>query len=340
MKKMLALWGKGRRAPPSSLRFASSSTVVVVWLCFCFAMSYCNIAIAAADAITPSSSSLTMTSIDCNGTFFPSSLSGEVIRFSSSVNFSNCVFFNHSQLYISSFSSPFLSSSFSSSSHSPAFTNSSIVVYLQNCSFLNSSSLSVRGRRVSRVQLDDCSFKFNSTLFIRSKHARVVISNSEFSHGITRHTALLTVVGGGDVRIQNCSFFNNSRTRAIKLLNPISIHLNCTITDSNFQRNYHSIYSSCDWTKVIRCNFSNNDDKSIGVISFGEGLMEVEDCSFVDNESSYYSVILGLHRLKVTRSLFKNNRLLVSEKAFSQLSNGAAIYAKVPYTIDNRRTFP
>jgi len=128
--------------------------------------------------------------------------------------------------------------------------------------------------------------------------------------------------------IQNCSFFN-SRTGAVKLLNPISNYLNCTIKDSNFEHNYHSIYSTCDWTKVIRCNFSNNDDKSIGVISFGPGEMDIEDSSFVDNESSYNSVILGLHRLKVTRSVFKNNRLPVSDMANPKLSNGAAIYAKV-----------
>jgi len=293
-------------------------------------MRYCTTAAAvtSSSSFPALSSSLTLTSIDCNGTFFPS-ISGEVIRFSSSVNFSNCVFFNHSQLYISSFPSPVSSSPYSSTL--TTFTNSSILVYLQNCSFLDSSSLSVRGRRVSRVQIDSCSFKLNSTLFIRSKHARVVIANSQFSQGVDRHSALLTVVGAGDVLIQNCGFFNNSRARAVELLNPISNHLNCTIKDSNFERNYHSIYSTCDWAKVIRCNFSRNNEKSRGVISFGPGEMDIEDSSFVDNESSYNSVILGLHRLKVTRSVFRNNRLPVHQETSPKLSRGAAIYAQVQY---------
>jgi len=162
----------------------------------------------------------------------------------------------------------------------------------------------------------------------------VAIANSEFSQGVNRHSALLAVVGAGDVMIRNCSFFN-SRTGAVKLLNPISNHLNCTIKDSNFEHNYHSIYSTCDWAKVIRCNFSRNNEKSRGVISFGPGEMDIEDSSFIDNES-YRSVILGLHRLKVTRSVFRNNRLSVSKRAHPKLSNGAAIYTKVlPWEIVN-----
>ena len=266
-----------------------------------------------------------VTSLNCNGSSYKPLGN---IHFNNDTNITNCVFNNSNVQF---FSSP--------------------VVYLSNCTFVNSSLL-IEGENVSQVTVDSCSFVTNSTFVVQSTRARVIINNSEFIHSNRKNSnwretddrnynlpilSPVTIANSNDVVIQSCNFTNNPRAVAVKLLG-VRVSL---VSESNFVNNFLSIYTTSISTTITRCNFSKHDNVVGVVYSFGLidkfNKLDIQDSHFFDNIFQIQAAVLARTRLQVSRSIFRNNTLKLNTGNYSP--NGAAIHLQVKISAIRRVSF-
>ena len=251
--------------------------------------------------------------IDCNGTRYEPSQG--VVHFNSSGNITNCLFEN-SNVH-------FYSSSSSSSVSTP-----SLVLNVQNCSFVKSVLL-VKGDDISLVQVDSTTFTSNSSFLIRSKTVRVAITNSlfvdnynnaDFQKFFDPNYAVLGIVDSVEVLIQRCNFTDNIDSVAIKLLNG----LQSVISDCNFENNWYSIFTITVETTISRCNFSkHNTTGSLITANDQSYVLLIENSHFFDNIYYDYGAVASYGELIVTRSVFRNNTIIATPNTYTL--SGAAI---------------
>jgi len=307
--------------------------IVIVIVTLLVALPSCSSSSSTRESINMITEKMTMTVkvIDCDGATFEST-EGEVVRFNTSVNISNCIFNNsHVEIY----------SPEESNNDIDIDNNASeqLVVTVRDCWFFNTTLL-VKGKGVSQVEVDTTVFINNSTLSItNSEQARVVVSNSQFTDSNRRggvdyladpHHSAFVMVGGTEVQVLNCSFSNNPHTMALKLISTRE----CDIQDSNFTLNYLSLYTTCVSTSLTRCQFFKNVD-AVGVIVSiltdvtAHHNLDIQDSSFTDNSMAVISAVSAEAYLSISRTVFRNNGLKEGSRLYT---NGAAISTEVVIT--------